>query len=76
MLEYTATRLTFKRDEIEALNENDYFKVYVTNDNASYKMTKKEFYETFDNVVNSKSYKENGNYNYPITPNSALKYIL
>ena len=41
MLEYTSTRLTFKRDEIESLNENDYFKVYVTNDNASYKMTKK-----------------------------------
>ena len=76
MLEYTAPRLTFKRDEIEALNENDYFKVNVTNDNASYKMTKKEFYETFDNVVNSESYNEIGNYNYPKTPNKALKYIL
>ena len=32
MLEYTSTRLTFKRDEIESLNENDYFKVYVIND--------------------------------------------
>ena len=76
MLEYTSTRLTFNMDEIEALNENDYFKIYVTNDNATYKMTKKEFYETFDNVVNSRSYNEIGIYNYPKTPNKALKYIL
>ena len=76
MIEYSATRLTFKRDEIEALNENDYFKVNVTNDNTSYKMTKKEFYETFDNVVNSKSYKEIGNYNYGKTPKKAIKYII
>ena len=32
MLDYTSTRLTFNRDEIEALNENDYFKIYVSND--------------------------------------------
>lgn len=32
MLDYTSTRLTFNRDEIESLNENDYFKVYVIND--------------------------------------------
>lgn len=76
MLEYTSARLTFKRDDIEALNENDYFKVYVTSDNASYKMTKKEFYETFNNVVDSKSYKKFGNYNYLKTPSKALKYIL
>ena len=39
-------------------------------------MTKKEFYETFNNVINSKSYKEFGNFNYPKTPSKALKYIL
>tara|TARA_B100000161_G_C33243977_1_gene278336 strand:- start:298 stop:420 length:123 start_codon:yes stop_codon:yes gene_type:complete len=27
----------WKLDEIEALNENDYFKVYVTNDNITAK---------------------------------------
>jgi hypothetical protein len=26
-------------------------------------------------VVNSKSYKEIGSYNYPTTPNQALKYL-
>ena len=34
--------LFFKRDEIEALRDEDYFQVHVTNDNSSYKMTKKE----------------------------------
>ena len=38
MLVYTSTRLTFKRDEIEALGEDDYFKIHVTNDNTSYKI--------------------------------------
>lgn len=75
MIEYTATRLTFKRDEIEQLNDDDYIKINVIQDNASYKMTKREFYQTFDNVVSSKSYKEIGSYNYLKTPKKALKYL-
>jgi len=38
-------------------------------------MTKKDFYETFSNVVNSKSYKR-GNYNYLKTPSKAYKYLV
>jgi len=76
MIEYTATRLTFKRDEIERLNDDDYIKIHVIQDNATYKMTKREFYQTFYNVVSSKSYKEIGSYNYRITPNQALKYLI
>ena len=55
MIEYTATRLTFRRDEIEQLDDGDYIKIHVIQDNATYKMTKREFYQTFDNVVSSKS---------------------
>ena len=62
MIEYTATRLTFKRDEIERLNDDDYIKIHVIQDNATYKMTKREFYQTFYNVVSSRSYKEIGSY--------------
>ena len=76
MIEYTATRLTFKRDEIERLNDDDYIKIYVSQDNATYKMTKREFYQTFDNVVSTNSYKEIGNYNYGKTPKKALKYLI
>jgi|TARA_B110000116_G_scaffold191722_1_gene166711 hypothetical protein len=75
MIEYSATRLTFKKDLIEQLNDGDYIKIHVIQDNATYKMTKREFYQTFYNVVNSKSYKEIGSYNYPTTPNQALKYL-
>lgn len=37
-------------------------------------MTKTEFYETFPSVVKSKSYRENGIYNYPIIPDKAYKF--
>jgi hypothetical protein len=76
MVEYTSARLTFKRNQIELLNDNDYIKIRVINDNATYRMTKSEFHQTFDNVVNSKSYREYGNYNYLRTPSKALKYLI
>ena len=75
MIEYSATRLTFKRDLIEQLNDGDYIKIHVIQDNATYKMTKREFYETFNNVIKTSSYKKLGSYNYPTTPNQALKYL-
>jgi len=76
MKEYTRARLTFLRDEIESLKNEDHFIVHVTNDQASYKMTKGDFYNTFNKVVKTKSYLKTGNYNYPKTPNKALKYIV
>ena len=39
-------------------------------------MTKREFYETFDNVVKTESYREIGNYNYGKTPSKALKHLI
>ena len=75
MIEYSATRLTFKRDLIEPLNDEDYFIVHVSNDDSSYKMTKREFYETFNNVIKTSSYKKLGNYNYVKTPEKAFKYL-
>jgi hypothetical protein len=76
MIEYHATRLTFKRNFIEPLDNEDYFIVHVSNDNTSYKMKKKEFYETFNNVTQTSSYKNKGNYNYLKTPAKAFKYLI
>jgi len=76
MKEYTRARLTFLRDEIESLKNEDHFIVHVKNDQASYKMTKGDFYNTFNKVVKTKSYLKTGNYNYPKTPSKALKYIV
>jgi hypothetical protein len=75
MIAYTATRLTFKRDLIEPLDDEDYFIVHVSNDNSSYKMKKVDFYETFKNVTRTISYKKMGSYNYAKTPKKAFKYL-
>ena len=75
MIAYTATRLTFRRDLIEPLDDEDYFIVHVSNDNSSYKMKKVDFYETFNNVTRTISYKKMGSYNYAKTPKKAFKYL-
>ena len=75
-VEYTSTRLLFKRDEIEKLAWNDTIKIYASNDNCTYQMTKREFYDVFNNVVNTKSYKEIGVYHYQKTPTKAFQFII
>ena len=75
MLSYESTRLTFKRDLIESLNLNDSIQITVFGE-ATYKMTKAEFYETFPNVVKTKSYNKIGSYNYKKTPSKAHKFIV
>ena len=68
-------RLTFMKKNIDSLNDDESFTIYVRNENETFTMTKKDFYETFLNVVNSKSYKR-GNYNYKKTPSKAYKYLV
>jgi len=75
MLSYQSTRLTFKRDLIKPLNLNDSIQITVFGE-AIYKMTKKDFYETFSNVVATKSYNKIGSYNYKKTPSKAHKFIV
>ena len=65
---YSSTRLLFKRDIIEKLGWDESFQVYVSNDKCKYEMTKRQFYDVFDNVVKTVSYKEHGVYSLP--PNS------
>jgi len=72
----SSTRLLFKRDEIEPLDWNDSIRIYVSNDNCTYQMTKREFYTVFDNVVKTKSYKEDGIYHYHPTPSKAFQFIV
>ena len=75
MVAYESTRLTFKRDTIEPLNLNDEIQITVFGE-AIYRMTKREFYETFSNVVKAIAYREIGNYNYQKTPSKAQQYIV
>ena len=63
------TRLTFIRDQIEPLNWDDNFTIPTID--GTYRMTKREFYNVFSNVVNTISYRDNGIYHYPRTPKKA-----
>lgn len=73
---YSSTRLLFKRDEIELLDWNEKFSVYASNDECTYEMTKKEFYDVFSNVAKTKSYKQAGIYHYVKTPAKAFQFIV
>jgi hypothetical protein len=73
---YSSTRLLFKRDIIEPLKWEEKFQVFASNDNSTFEMTKREFYDIFSNVVKTKSYLNKGNYNYPKTPFKALQFIV
>tara|TARA_B110000211_G_C13931895_1_gene487554 strand:+ start:211 stop:867 length:657 start_codon:yes stop_codon:yes gene_type:complete len=69
-------RLTFIKEDIELLSLDDRFTIYVKNDNETFSMTKKEFYETFSNVTKTKSYIRDGNYNYSRTPSKAYNFLV
>ena len=58
---YPATRLTFKRDLIEALAPDERFEVATPF--GVYRFTKQEFHSQFSNIARSASYRERGSYN-------------
>lgn len=71
-VEYSASRLTFKRDVIESLNDSDVFSVVTPL--GTFQMTKAEFYETFPNVPLTHSYRSAGTYNYATLPRAAERF--
>jgi hypothetical protein len=74
MIEYTAPRLRFLRDQIEPLLPNQSFRV-VTPD-GTFQMTKADFQRVFGNVSKSKAYREAGYYHYPKVPAKALEFLV
>jgi hypothetical protein len=70
---YEATRLLFKRDEIEPLEPDDAFEIRIRSDGI-YRFTKRQFHEVFDNVVMSRSYRTVGNYHYTSVPGKAKPF--
>ena len=71
--EYSCSRLTFKACIIEPLKENDVF--CIKTPVGSFQMTKGDFYKSFPNVIQTKSYREQGVYSYTKTPQKANKYL-
>jgi len=70
--EYRASRLSFKRDVIEPLGDNEWFRVVTPV--GTFAMTKAQFYDAFPNVVRSGSYKAAGLYHYPTVPRIAEQF--
>ena len=71
---YAAQRLTFRARVIEALSDDQSFRVLTPH--GTFEMTKAAFYCEFPNVVASRSYIENGVYHYPTIPSKALPFLL
>ena len=74
MIKYEFYRLGFKRDIIEPLADNDSFSVITPE--GTFRMTKRQFYITFSNVVKTFSYREKGLYHYPSIPQKALQFLV
>jgi hypothetical protein len=69
---YKFSRLCFKRDVIEALAPNDSFRVETPV--GTFQMTKADFYRVFPNVVQSRSYLNDGVYHYRRLPGQAAEF--
>ena len=65
MKEYSYSRLCFKAEIIEPLNDADVFRIITPK--GVFQMTKGDFYHVFSNVTKTKSYRERGIYHYPTT---------
>lgn len=74
MPEYRASRLTFKRDIIEALRDDESFRVITPM--GVFEMTKGDLYRTFPGVPRSASYLVSGRYNYSRLPAAAAQFLV
>lgn len=78
LVRYRATRLLFRRAEIEQLAADGMFVVDIqpTNDEPfSVAMTRAEFESEFSNVLRTRSWKD-GVYHCPVFPERGRKYIV
>lgn len=73
IVEYTSSRLLFKSEVIEPLEDDDIFIVHTPN--GSFRMSKADFYKEFQNVIKTKSYREMGWYSYVKTPKRAMRFL-
>ena len=68
-------RLTFNKNLIDSLDDEDHFTIHVTSTDEFFTFTKKQFKETFKNVVDSNSYKDGGVYSYTSTPRKTYQFL-
>lgn len=74
MIEYSSSRLCFKADLIEPLQEEDLFVIHTQD--GSFKLTKADFYRVFSNVIKTKSYQEGRIYSCKYPPKRAMQFLI
>lgn len=72
-VEYDFSRLCFKADVIEPLDDNDVFIVHTPN--GTFQMTKADFYRVFPNIPKTKSYQEGRIYHCKYPPQRAMQFL-
>jgi hypothetical protein len=72
--EYQKPRLYFDADVIEPLDWSDRIRIVCRD--GTFEMTKRQFYDTFENVVSSRSYQIDRWYHYSRTPQKAMVYLV
>lgn len=71
---YRATRLLFRAEVIEGLDDDEAFRIETPD--GTYEMTRAEFLRTFDNVAASPTYRNTGRYSYSTTPEKARRFLV
>ncbi len=72
-VEYSATRLMFRRPVIESLRPEQRFRI-VTRDHGTFEMSRAEFEQVFDNIVKSVSWQRDGLYHVARPPAKAMRF--
>ena len=73
IVEYTFSRLCFKANVIESLENNDVFIVHTPD--GSFRMTKADFYRVFPKIPKTKSYQEREIYHCKYPPQRAMQFL-
>ena len=72
--QYEYSRFCFKADVIEPLGWNDRFRIITPT--GTFEMSKREFYDVFRNVVDSRSYRDAGIYHQAKAPRKAMQFLV
>jgi len=73
MVHYSSSRLCFKADVIEPLNDDDIFAVHTPV--GVFQMSKAEFYNTFPNIVKTESYQKGRLYSMKTPTKKAIQFL-
>lgn len=73
---YECARLTFKRNIIEKVLPEETFSIYVRSTNETFRMTRREFNTTFENVALSSTYNRTGIYSYTHIPQKTYSFLV